>query len=185
MSRQRLKLALPLTPSALGRSAEIRLVTGADRQQVAELLLAKLARSAIAAYAGTVDDEGETPEQALVEIDRTLGGAYGPFLASCSFVLERNGKLLAASLITHWQKTPLLAFVMVAPHVQRQGIAEQVLRCSMAALWEQGETTLTLFVTAGNTPAQRLYISIGDQHGAIGVFVVQDDRWWERGEIDG
>lgn len=153
MSRQRLKLALPLTPSALERSAEIRLVTVADRRPLAELL--------IAAYSGTIDDDGETPEQALGEIDRTLGGAYGPFLASCSFVVERDGALLAASLITRWQETPLLAFVIVAPHVQRQGLAEQVLRYSMAELWEQGESTLSLFVTDGNTPAQRLYDRLG------------------------
>lgn len=153
MSRRRLKLTIPLAPQVFVQSADVRTATVADRLPLAELL--------IAAYAGTLDDEGETPEEALAEIDRTLAGAYGPFLAPCSFVVERNGELLAASLITRWQAVPLLAFVMVAPHVQRQGLAEQVLRCSMAALWEQGETTLTLFVTDGNAPAQRLYTRMG------------------------
>jgi len=153
MSRGRLKLTLPLAPQVFERSADIRTATVADRQLLAELL--------IAAYAGTVDDGGETSEEALAEIDRTLADAYGPFLAPCSFVVERDGTLLAPSLITRWQEAPLVAFVMVAPHAQRQGLAEQTLRCSMAALWEQGETTLTLFVTDGNTPAQRLYARMG------------------------
>lgn len=60
-------------------------------------------------------------------------------------------------LLTRWQEAPLIAFVMVAPHAQRQGLAEQTRRCSIAVLWEQGETTFTLFVTGGHTPAQRLY----------------------------
>lgn len=153
MSRRRLKLALQLAPQALEPSADIRTTSVTDRQPLAELL--------IAAYAGTIDDEGETPEQALAEIDRTLAGAYGPFLAACSFVVERNGELLAASLITRWQEAPLLAFVMVAPHAQRRGLAQQVLRASIAALWEQGETTLMLFVTDGNAPAQQLYARLG------------------------
>jgi GNAT superfamily N-acetyltransferase len=124
----------PARPPGLRANRGIRTATVADRQPLAELL--------IAAYAGTVDDGGETSEEALAEIDRTLGGAYGPFLAPCSFLVERNGTLLAASLLTRWQEAPLVAFVMVAPHAQRQGLAEQTLRCSMAALWEQGETTL-------------------------------------------
>lgn len=161
MSRRRLKLALQLAPQAFEPIADVRPISLAHSEAALERERRLLAELLIAAYAGTLDDEGETPEQALAEIDRTLAGAYGPFLAPCSFVVERESELLAASLITHWQATPLLAFVMVAPDAQRQGLAEQVLRCSMAALWGQGESTLTLFVTDGNTPAQRLYARLG------------------------
>lgn len=53
MSRRHLKLELPLAPQVFERSADIRITTVADRQPPADLLLA--------ADAGTIDDEGETP----------------------------------------------------------------------------------------------------------------------------
>lgn len=75
--------------------------------------------------------------------------------------LEAEGQVVAASLITRWAEAPLAAFLMVDPRFQRRGLGEQLLRCSMAALWSQGETELLLFVTDGNTPAQRLYERLG------------------------
>jgi ribosomal protein S18 acetylase RimI-like enzyme len=59
---------------------------------------------------------------------------------------EAEGQVIAASLITRFQ---------------RRGLGEQLLRRSIAALWSQGEQELLLFVTDGNTPAQRLYERLG------------------------
>lgn len=142
-----------LAPQAPDAAPGLRTAGPADREALAALLSA--------AYAGTIDDEGETPEQALAEIDRTMGGAYGPYLGDCSFLVEAEGQPVAASLITGWKEAPLVAFVMVAPPFQGRGLGELVLRQSMGALWERGEAELVLFVTDGNTPAQRLYARLG------------------------
>lgn len=153
MSRRRLKLFARLGPQAPAGADAARPARPADRRALAELL--------IAAYAGTIDDEGETPEQALAEIDRTMSGAYGPYLEDCSFLVESEGRAVAASLITGWKEAPLVAFVMVDPGFQRRGLGELVLRLSMGALHARGERELALFVTAGNAPAQRLYARLG------------------------
>ena len=42
------------------------------------------------AYRGTIDDEGETLEDALAEVDRTFAGEYGEFLGAFSRVIERE-----------------------------------------------------------------------------------------------
>jgi ribosomal protein S18 acetylase RimI-like enzyme len=151
--RRRLKLIARLGPAPIEDRADTRMASPADRQALANLLLA--------AYAGTIDDEGETPAEALAEIERTLGGAYGPYLEPCSFLAEVDGRVVAASLITRWAEAPLVAFVMIDPRFQRRGLGERLLRRSMAALWSQGERELLLFVTEGNTPAQRLYERLG------------------------
>jgi GNAT superfamily N-acetyltransferase len=153
MTRRRLKMLARLEPQEPVESPDLRTAGPGDREALAALL--------IAAYAGTIDDEGETPEQALAEIDRTLGGAYGPYLEPCSFLVEDEGRVVATSLITRWTEAPLVAFVMVAPEHKGRGLGERVLRRSMAALAAQGERELVLFVTDGNEPAQRLYKHLG------------------------
>lgn len=153
MSRARQMMRARLGPQPPDRRWQVRNAGQTDREALAALL--------IAAYTGTIDDGGETPEEALAEIDRTLGGAYGPFLAPSSFVVEAEGALIASTLITRWSGAPLVAFVMVDPRHQRRGLGAFVLRRSMAALWEQGERELALFVTEGNTPAERLYVRLG------------------------
>ena len=42
----------------------------------------------LAAYRGTVDDEGESEADAVAEVERTLRGGYGPLLDEGSFVAE-------------------------------------------------------------------------------------------------
>lgn len=153
MSRRRLKLIAQLGPQHVAGAATARTTRPTDRQTLAELVST--------AYAGTIDDEGETPEQALAEIDRTLAGAYGPYLEDCSFLVASEGRAVAASLITNWTEAPLVAFVMVAPDFQGRGLGELVMRLSMGALWGRGERVLVLFVTDGNVPAQRLYARLG------------------------
>ncbi|HMQ35475.1 MAG TPA: GNAT family N-acetyltransferase [Chloroflexaceae bacterium] len=164
MGRRRLKMTIGLGPQEIVDAADaagVRAARQADREPLAALL--------IAAYRGTVDDDGETLDDALAEIGRTLGGSYGPYLEPCSFLVEDEGRAVAASLVTRWTEAPLLAFVMVAPDFQRRGLGELVLRRSMAALWASGETELVLFVTDGNTPAQRLYERLGFVAGEPGA----------------
>ena len=43
------------------------------------------------AYHDTIDDEGETPTEAMAEIEGTLNGKYGPLLDTCSLLVEEAG----------------------------------------------------------------------------------------------
>ena len=125
-----------------------------------------LARLMLAAYAGSVDDEGEDEAAALVEVRKTFAGEYGAFDASSSKLVARADELLHATLITRWQGRPFVAFTMTAPAAQRRGLARSGLIAAMQSLRDQGETELRLVVTLANLPARTLYESLG--------FVVQD-----------
>ena len=123
-------------------------------------------RAVLAAYAGSVDDEGEDEADALVEVRKTFGGDHGAFDPASSKLVTRADELLHASLITRRQGRPFVAFTMTAPAARRAGLARACLISAMQDLCEQGETELRLAVTLANLPALTLYESLG--------FVAQD-----------
>lgn len=119
------------------------------------------------AYHDTIDDEGETPEEAQAEIESVLNGKHGPLMGSCSFLVEEQGRALGATIITEWtderteKRQPLLAFLMTHPDASGRGIGTFLLSKSINALMAHGETELVLFVTVGNSAAQHIYQKLG------------------------
>lgn len=136
---------------------------------------AGLARLMLDAYAGTIDDEGASLEDAQSEVAKLFAGEFGAFDAEASLVVERagTGTLASATLITRntgSMKGPIglpigvgeafLAFSMTAPADKRQGLARAGLIAVMARLHRRGEARLHLVVTRGNVAAV-LYESLG------------------------
>lgn len=130
-----------------------RTVRAADRDALAGLLLA--------AFRGTVDDAGEGPAEALLEVDRLFGGAYGGFEWPVSEVVEREGAIAAGTLVTLYDSRPLVAFSLTVPAWQRRGLARAGLLRVMSRLRRAGWREVMLAVTAANVPARRLYASVG------------------------
>lgn len=120
-----------------------------------------LAQLMLDSYKGTIDDDGDTLEFARSEVTKLLRGDWGAFRADRSEVVERAGRLAAATLVTTVDGAPFLAFSMTAPEWKRHGLARAGLQRVMRTLAAQGETSLWLVVTEGNTPAERLYESLG------------------------
>ena len=112
------------------------------------------------AYVGTIDYDGETMEQAVLEVQRTYRGDYGTFDAEHSSLAERAGRLVSATLITRWQGRPFVAFTMTDPDFSRQGLARATLERSIRLLHQDGESELRLVVTLANEPARALYESM-------------------------
>lgn len=117
------------------------------------------------AYKGTIDYAGENIEDAISEIQASLNGKYGPFMDKCSFLIERDGKVISASIITWFDevKKPLLAFSMTHPNFKNQGFGTYLLKKSINALLDDGNHELYLVVTDGNMPAQHLFEKMGFQ----------------------
>jgi len=133
-----------------------RTVRPSDAAAIGELMLA--------AYRGTVDDEGETLGDAVAEVDRVLAGSYGPFLFVASFVVERGGPgtgLVGASLAALWESRPLLLYLVVRPEMKRRGVGTYMLTRTGNALLAAGHPELDLFVTEANRPAVNLYRKLG------------------------
>lgn len=132
----------------------IRNVTADDLPRLADLL--------VVAYAGTVDDLGQTPEEALVELEQhTVGGLVGEPLWDCSFVAVEAGTPVAVVLTTDDKPHPLFAYVYTHPDIQRRGMATGLLQRAMKALHKKGYEKVRLRVAVANERAQRVYKRLG------------------------
>ncbi len=149
-------MRLALTPRRIARIAGLegaRAPSAADREALADLMLD--------AYRGTIDDEGETLEDAIAEVDRTFAGEYGDFLGAFSRVLERERQLASACLITLFEGKPWLSVSMTRPRWTRQGFAGGLLNECLNLLAEARYQEIGLIVTEGNSAAEELYRSLG------------------------
>jgi predicted N-acetyltransferase YhbS len=87
----------------------------------------------LAAYRGTVDDEGESEADALARAD--YDGEYGSFLRDCSFVVpDDDGRIVGASMVTLFESDPFLTFLVVHPDMNRRGIGTFLVAASGNAL---------------------------------------------------
>jgi hypothetical protein len=121
-----------------------------DRERLAELMLD--------AYIGTIDYEGEGIDEAQAEITDYLDGE--PLLGS-SWVLEDGELLLAAILISKYDDGPLVGYVMTRGAAKGHHVAATLLERSLQRLGDEGWESVDAFITAGNTPSERLFASAG------------------------
>jgi GNAT superfamily N-acetyltransferase len=120
------------------------------------------------AYKGTVDDEGQTLEQAVEEAEATFAGRYGPVIWRASYVVLDKSKIISTSVVTDYKEIPLVAFAATLPSYQGQGLARLTMKKSIEALAELGRHEVRLVVTETNTRALSLYERLG--------FVAIDNR---------
>lgn len=151
--RRRFTLAAPVLHKAVADDAQARPPTPEDAEALAVLMHD--------AYRDTVDAEGESLDDSRAVVRQLFDGEFGPLLWSVSEVIERAGRVVAATLITVWQGGPFVAFTLTAPHHQGRGLARAGLLRAMNRLAASDEKVLRLVVTQGNEPAERLYERLG------------------------
>jgi ribosomal protein S18 acetylase RimI-like enzyme len=144
---------MALEERAIALEPHRRRVEPRDAAAIGELMLA--------AYRGTVDDEGETREDAVAEVERVLDGSYGTFVSDASFAVEGGDGLLGASLVAVRESRPLLLYLVVRPDAKRSGVGTSLLLETGNALAAAGHPELDLFVTEANQPAVSLYRKLG------------------------
>lgn len=135
----------------------------------------QLARLMLESYKGTVDDNGETLDDARAAVASLIAGEFGTVDWQASVVIEQNGNLVSATIVTRDRVAPpplvageaFLAFSMTAPAWKRKGLARAGLTHVIQLLQLRGEPRLHLVVTRTNTPAMQLYRSLGFQDGPL------------------
>jgi len=130
---------------------EIRAPAPDDADGLAQLMLD--------AYLGTIDYDGENVEDARTEIDEYFSS--DPML-DCSRVVEIDGELAAATLVSIWEEgAPLVAYVMTRSVRKGQGLARVVLVAALDCLARTAKRQVHAFITEGNTASERLFASLG------------------------
>jgi ribosomal protein S18 acetylase RimI-like enzyme len=150
---RRFLLAAPVRAVAAPVDATARPPTPADAEALAQLMLE--------AYRGGIDDEGETLDDSRAAVAQLFDGDFGPMLWSLSEVVERDGRVVSATLLTVWLEGPFVAFVLTLPAWRRRGLARAGLQRTLNRLAAGDEPWLRLVVTQGNGPAEALYESLG------------------------
>ena len=158
---RRSALVLPLDRSARGESqpeAPARRVGPSDLAALAELL--ERAYRADPWERAVFATRRDPAEDARGAVERTLDGDFGTFLPAASFGVERDGRLVAATLLTD-ADGPRLAQVMVDPEERRRGLARRLIRRSVDAVRSSAPSAIRLTVSDWNRAAGRLYRSLG------------------------
>ena len=90
-------------------------------------------------------------------------GRYGEILSPGSSVAVCDSRLVAAAITTQYPAPgrALIIDVMTDPDRQGRGLGRAVLSHAVRALRDRGETSITLNVTEGNSPAIHLYLRLG------------------------
>lgn len=117
-----------------------------------------LARLMLDAYVGTIDFDDETLDDASNEVGWWLRAA--PMLDH-SLVLERDGHLLSAVLVSERDLVPFIAYVMTDPDHKRTGLADVVVRACLHSLRSTGGQRVEFAITRGNTASERLFARVG------------------------
>jgi L-amino acid N-acyltransferase YncA len=146
-------LAVAAVPNTL--AGALRQPTLADAEPLAELMLD--------AYRGTIDDGGETIDNARDEVASYMASVLNPPLLSCSWLVAQPGQLAAACLICLWsrRRAPLVAYVVTRASHKRQALGQLVLAQSLASLRQAGYAEARAVITAENLPSEQLFGRLG------------------------
>ncbi len=147
--------SLPETTSAALPGQLLRAPTAADAEQLAALMLD--------AYRGTVDDGGETLDDARGEVRSFFEQGIDPPLLACSWVAQAGDELVAASLAAFWTQrgSPLIAYTMARAAHKRRGLARLLVARSLDNLRAAGYAEVRAVITEGNLPSERLFARLG------------------------
>ena len=137
---------------------QIRPVQTADASALAELMLD--------AYRGTIDDDGETFDDALAEVNAFFAGERGgqPWLMM-SYLALVDSHVVGACLTGEWRERqlPIIAYVMTRANWKKRGVSRQLLYRVLKALNENGYPEVRAVITEGNKPSENLFLQIGFQ----------------------
>lgn len=123
--------------------------------------ITKVAATMLEAYEGTVDQQEETLQEAILEVEKIINDGYNPFIAEASYWIEMNDETAAVICINLWNEKPLITEIYTGKKFLHQGMASTLIRASMNKLNRMGYGELALNVTVENSSALHLYEKLG------------------------
>ncbi|MFI7482151.1 GNAT family N-acetyltransferase [Kocuria sp. M1R5S2] len=106
-------------------------------------------------------------EEAREVIRGVFADEYGPFLPEASpVVVDDDGSVVAAALVVsrrvgdNLPDAPYIFELFTAASRRRQGLAEQLVRCAMSTLFDNGYDQVCLRISEDNAAALALYLTL-------------------------
>src|SRR5258708_18168201 len=134
---------------------DVRMVRTDDAAQLGALFFAALK--------GTTDDLLQTEADYVAKANALFEGHYGDCILAASSVVERDGELLSACVVTDYEPydCPLIAIVATKPSMQGNGMASRLVKTSLRNLAIVGHSACCAMITVGNQPSERLFERCG------------------------
>ena len=111
------------------------------------------------AYAGTIDSDDEDLDDAVAEV-RSYMDSDHPLLER-SYLVESNGDIISAVLVSLPENTPFIEYVMTAADHKNHGLGRLVTTRSLDALTQDGHQKVVFYITKGNLPSEALFRDLG------------------------
>jgi L-amino acid N-acyltransferase YncA len=147
--RTRSEYRADVTGCAAPPVAFARLVTDDDREALAALMLA--------AYRGTIDDEGEDLDDACDAVDDYLTRIVRPH----SFVIETHDGVIGMCFVVDVGGRHYVDPIAVDARAKRAGHGRGMVAMVLASLAEAGVTEVGATITDGNVASERVFTSLG------------------------
>jgi predicted GNAT family acetyltransferase len=153
MSKNRIKMVCIIEQHKNNVGHSTRRVTRDDKERIAKAMLD--------AYMGTVDQQEDTFEEALCEVENIFNDKYGPLITEASLMIDRGSEVASIILITLYIETPLIIEIFTSKNYYKQGMATSLINASMNQLLDMGYNQLCLYVKGENKDAIQLYRKLG------------------------
>lgn len=118
-----------------------------------------LARLMLDAYIGTIDYEGEDLDDAMDEVETFFDD--GQSLLDRSLVVEAEGSIVSAILVSIYEGEPFIGYVMTLPSHKNHGLARLATTIALENLATDGDERAVLYITEGNVASEALFRSVG------------------------
>lgn len=123
----------------------------------------RLAALMLDAYRNTIDDEGESLDDALSAIDYYLASIMRPY----SHVMLDGSDLVAFAFVVVVNDMHYIDPVVVASARKRLGLGDALVRRCLRSLADSGVSEVGATITDGNVASERLFSGLGfTRHGS-------------------
>jgi RimJ/RimL family protein N-acetyltransferase len=114
------------------------------------------------AYIDTIDYDDQDLDDAVTEV-RTYFENGHPLLDR-SYLVESEGAIVSAVLVSLPDDIPFIGYVMTAPDHKNLGLGRLVTTASLVALAQDGYEKIVFYITEGNLPSEALFGAVGAVH---------------------
>jgi GNAT superfamily N-acetyltransferase len=153
VEKSRIKMMCKLEKQQISTNYQLKPITPQD--------ITKVATTMLEAYKGTLDQQEDTLQEVILEVEKIINDGYGPFIAEASYWIEINNEAAAVICINLWNEKPLITEIYTGRKFLHQGMASTLIRKSMNTLKRMGYDEIILYVTAENSDALQLYEKLG------------------------
>ena len=153
MEKSRMKMTCKLEDQPFTSKYQLKRIDKDD--------ILKVATTMLEAYKGTVDQQEETIQEAVLEVEKIINDGYGPFIKEASYWIELNNEAVAVICINIWNGRPLITEIFTGINYRRNGFASELIKASMDVLNQLGYKEIDLNVTKENLKAVHLYEELG------------------------